>query len=273
MVVQPIPVADIEVPEELSRLRELSYNLWWSWTPNARRLFASIHASLWATYRNPVQLLINIDPQHWESLLGDGGVFMSDYRKVIRDFDRYMDTEGVTPFKDANPDYQGGSIAYFSTEFGLHESLGIYSGGLGVLSGDHAKAASDMGLPFIGIGVLYKKGYFRQSIDPDGRQHHIFQEFDFYRLPLKPMQSEAGRPLQVSINFPEREVQAKVWELTVGRIKLYLLDTDIPENDPADRPITSQLYVRGREMRGIQPDVASPLPREVRERRTHQARN
>jgi len=248
MAIETIPVADIRVPAEVSRLRDLAYNLWWSWTPRARRLFSSINSTLWATYRNPVQLLINIEPHQWERLIQDVGPFMSDYRKVIRDFDRYMEQE-QTPFKKHFPHYDGGPIAYFSTEFGLHESLGIYCGGLGVLSGDHAKAASDYGLPFIGVGPLYRKGYFRQSIDPDGRQHHIFADFDFYRLPIRPLQSSSGHNLTVSVDLPGRAVLAQVWQLKVGRVTLYLLDTDIPDNDPADRPITSQLYVRGREMR------------------------
>ncbi|MBU0677378.1 MAG: alpha-glucan family phosphorylase, partial [Verrucomicrobia bacterium] len=230
-------------------LRDLSYNLWWSWTPRARRLFANIDSQLWGMYRNPVELLINIEPHYWETLLNDGGAFMSDYRRLIRDFDRYMDPHAETPFKSVSPDYSGGPVAYFSTEFGLHESLGIYCGGLGVLSGDHAKAASDFGLPFVGVGILYRRGYFHQNIDPDGRQHHIYSNFDFHRLPLRPLHDSTGRDLVVTVDFPGREVYARVWQLTVGRIKLYLLDTDVLENDPADRPITSQLYVRGREMR------------------------
>lgn len=248
MAVSVIPVADIRVPSEVSRLRDLAYNLWWSWTPRARRLFSSIHSELWGTYRNPVQLLINIEPHQWERLIGDGGAIMSDYRRVIRDFDRYMNPE-KTPFEEMHPDYSGGPVAYFSTEFGLHECLGIYSGGLGVLSGDHAKAASDMGLPFVGVGILYRKGYFHQSVDPDGRQHHIYADFDFYRLPIRPLQSSSGHNLTVSVDLPGRTVHAQVWEAKVGRVSLYLLDTDIVENDIADRPITSQLYVRGREMR------------------------
>ncbi len=248
MAIHVAPSADIRVPSEVSRLRDLAYNLWWSWTPRARRFFSSINAELWATYRNPVQLLINIEPSQWEHLINNGGAFMSDYRRVVRDFDRYMESES-TPFKQLYPDYEGGPVAYFSPEFGLHESLGIYSGGLGVLSGDHAKAASDFDLPFVGVGILYRMGYFRQSIDFDGRQHHIFQDFDFYRLPISPVQNSSGRDMVVSVNLPGRVVYARVWQVRVGRVNLYLLDTDIPENDPADRPITAQLYVRGREMR------------------------
>jgi len=249
MSIEPTLMADIQVPEDVSRLRDLSYNMWWAWTPRARAFFSSIDRQLWATYRNPVQLLINIEPHRWNTLINDGGAFMSDYRRVVREFDRYLDSKAKTWFSREFPDYKGNPIAYFSTEFGLHESLGIYAGGLGVLSGDHSKAASDLGLPFIGIGLLYRQGYFRQNIDPDGRQHHIFNEFDFYRLPLRPLHTATGRDLVVPVEMPGREVMARVWQLTVGRVKLYLLDTDIPENDPADRPITSQLYVRGREMR------------------------
>jgi glycogen phosphorylase len=248
MALEAIPVADIRVPDELSRLRDMAYNLWWSWTPRARRLFSDIDTTLWSTYRNPVQLLINIEPHQWERLINDGGAFMSDYRRLVREFDRYMQPE-TTPFAENFPGYDGPPVAYFSTEFGLHECLGIYSGGLGVLSGDHAKAASDYGLPFIGIGILYRKGYFHQSVDADGDQDHIFKDFDFHRLPVSPVQSSSGHPLVVSVDLPGRDVLAKVWQLKVGRVHLYLLDTDIPENDIADRPITSQLYVRGREMR------------------------
>jgi len=247
--IQPIPAAGIEVPEEVSRLEELAYNLWWCWTPLARRLFSSTETQIWATYRNPVELLINIEPQQWETVLADGGTFMSDYWRVMRDFDRYMDPEKKTEFKRQYPGYQGGPVAYVGTEFGLHESLGIYSGGLGILSGDHAKAASDIGLPFVGIGVMYRKGYFHQTVDLDGRQHHTFQDFDFYRLPLRPLHTATGRDLIISVDFPDRDVYVRVWQLTIGRVNLYLLDTDIVDNDPVDRPITSQLYVRGREMR------------------------
>ncbi len=248
MAVEAVPVADIRVPPEVSRLRDLAYNLWWTWTPRARRFFSMINANLWATYRNPVQLLINIEPHQWERLINDGGAFMSDYRRVVRDFDKYMSPDS-TPFQEMYPDYDQGPIAYFSTEYGLHECMGIYSGGLGVLSGDHAKAASDFGLPFVGLGILYRKGYFHQSVDSDGDQDHVFLDFDFYRLPLRPLQSSSGHNLIIPVELPGREVRAQVWECKVGRVNLYLLDTDIVENDPADRPITSQLYVRGREMR------------------------
>lgn len=244
-----MPTADIHVPNEVSRLTEVAYNLWWTWTPRARRLFASIDKQLWARYRNPVQLLINIEPHAWRAVIEDGGQFMSDYRRVLREFDAYMKPEQRTWFQDNFPDYRGGPVAYFSPEFGLHESIPIYCGGLGVLSGDHAKAASDLGLPFVGVGLMYRQGYFQQAVDPDGRQHHIFSDIDFLRLPASPVYSATGRPLLVEVDFPGRGVRARVWHMKVGRVDLYLLDTDIEENEPADRPITAQLYVRGREMR------------------------
>jgi starch phosphorylase len=242
------PLADIELPKELTRLRELAYNLWWSWNPPARRMFSHIYPALWAMYRNPVELLINIEPHHWESLLEDE-VFLTMYKGVLRDFDQYMKTCKQAWFWRHYPDYKGGPVAYFSTEFGIHESLRVYSGGLGVLSGDHCKAASNLGLPFVAIGPLYKNGYFEQEVEPDGRQQHFYPVFDFARLPILPLLGDDGRQITVTIPFPDRTVYARTWIAQVGRIPLFLLDTDTTKNDPADRPITGQLYVSGREMR------------------------
>jgi starch phosphorylase len=244
-------LADIELPREVSRLRDLAYNLWWSWNPHARRMFSHINPALWAMYRNPVELLINIEPHHWESLLEDD-VFVSMYRAVIREFDAYMKGGPTTWFSRNYPAYEGGPFVYFSTEFGFHESLRTYSGGLGILSGDHCKSASDLGLPFIGIGPLYKCGYFEQEIEPDGRQQHFYPTYDFSRLPIAPLMGDDGRQLTISVPFPDREVFARVWLARVGRVPVLLLDTDTTRNNPADRPITGQLYVSGREMRVCQ---------------------
>ncbi len=134
-------------------------------------------------------------------------------------------------------------------EFGIHESLGVYSGGLGVLAGDHCKAASDLGVPLVGVGLLYRSGYFRQTVDADGYQQHIYPDYDFARLPVQPVQAPGGGVLTVPIDLPGRIVQAAVWKAQVGLVPVLMLDTDIPLNDPADRPITGVLYVRGREMR------------------------
>jgi starch phosphorylase len=241
-------MADIELPQEVSRLRDLAYNLWWTWNPQARRMFSHIQPGLWAIYRNPVELLINIEPHHWESLLEDD-VFLTMYKSVLREFDGYLKSVGTAWFAKNHPDYQGGPFVYFSTEFGFHESVHTYSGGLGVLSGDHCKSASDLGLPFIGIGPLYKNGYFEQEIEPDGRQQHFYPAYDFSRLPILPLLGDDGRHLTVSVNFPGRKVYVRVWLTQVGRVPVLLLDTDTTKNDPADRPITGQLYVSGREMR------------------------
>jgi starch phosphorylase len=242
------PQSDIELPKEVHRLRDLAYNLWWTWDPQARRMFSHIQPGLWAIYRNPVELLINIDPHHWETLLEDD-VFLTMYKTVLREFETYMKSLSTSWFARNNPDYQGGPFAYFSTEFGFHECLRTYSGGLGVLSGDHCKSASDLGLPFIGVGPLYKNGYFEQEVEPDGRQQHFYPGYDFSRLPILPLLGDDGRHLTVSVPFPGRDVYVRVWLAQVGRVPVLLLDTDSTKNEPADRPITGQLYVSGREMR------------------------
>jgi len=242
------PLADIELPQELNRLRDLAYNLWWTWNPHARRMFSHIQPGLWAIYRNPVELLINIEPHHWESLLEDD-VFLTMYKSILREFDEYMKSVPTSWFAKNYPDYQGGPFVYFSTEFGFHESLRVYSGGLGVLSGDHCKSASDLGLPFIGVGPLYKHGYFEQEVEPDGRQQHFYPAYDFSRLPILPLLGDDGRHLMVTVPFPDRKIYVRIWLAQVGRVPVLLLDTDNTKNEPADRPITGQLYVSGREMR------------------------
>ena len=199
-------------------------------------------------YRNPVELFINIEPHHWETLLEDD-VFLAMYQSVLREFDHYLKSTGTAWFARNYPHYQGGPFVYFSTEFGFHESLHTYSGGLGILAGDHCKSASDLGLPFIGIGPLYKNGYFEQEIEPDGRQQHFYPAYDFARLPILPLLGDNGRQLTVCVPFPNREVCVRVWLAQVGRVPVLLLDTDTTRNNPADRPITGQLYVTGREMR------------------------
>ena len=240
-----LQIADIELPEGMERLRELAYDLWWSWSPLATRLFTWIDPDHWRRYHNPVELLINVEPHHWIRLLSDPE-FRHAYEAVIQALDAYH----------ARPrwyDQQGaplsGPVAYFSMEFGLHESLGVYSGGLGVLAGDHCKAASDLGIPLVGVGLLYRSGYFRQSVDADGFQQHVYPDNDFARLPVLPVQAPGGGVLTVPVDLPGRVVQAAVWKAQVGLVPVLMLDTDIPLNDPADRPIASILYVRGREMR------------------------
>jgi starch phosphorylase len=245
MDIRTLHTADIELPPTLERLRELAYDLWWSWSPLAPRLFSWIDPEHWRRYHNPVQLLINVEPHQWARLLGDPE-FRRTYDSVVQALDTYRTRQRWCA---RHADKLAGPVAYFSMEFGIHESLGVYSGGLGVLAGDHCKAASDLGVPLVGVGLLYQSGYFRQTVDGDGFQQHIYPNYDFARLPVLPVEAPGGGVLTVPVDLPGRVVQAAVWKAQVGNVPVLMLDTDIPLNDPADRPITGILYVRGREMR------------------------
>src|SRR5262245_42002426 len=236
----------IRVPPELEGLRRLAYNLYWSWHPKARAVFGRINGSVWSRTHSPIPVPASMFD--WPSLL-DSADFMGGAQEVIAEFDRYMANGADHWFHRRHARDLKGPIAYFCAEYGLHESLGIYSGGLGVLAGDHMKAASDMALPLVGVGLLYRNGYFRQTIDADGHQEHRYPDFDLNRMPLTRALGREGNPLTVSVELPERTVHVDVWTVQVGRVPVLLLDTDNPINDPADRPITHILYVRGREMR------------------------
>jgi starch phosphorylase len=238
----------IEIPPELSDLRELIYNLWWSWSHPAHRLFHRIDPIRWQRYHNPVELLLNLKPHRWEQLLLDEE-FLTQYREVMDDFRRYMDEDADTWFRRHHGDYAGGPMAYFSTEFGWHDCLGIYSGGLGILSGDHCKSASDEGVPFVGVGLMYRRGYFLQTIDADGWQQHYYPDYDVRRLPMRPVAAPDGRERKIEVELRDRRVRCRIWLAQVGRVPVLLLGSDLQSNDPGDRPITSMLYVRGREMR------------------------
>jgi glycogen phosphorylase len=236
----------VRVPPELEGLRRLAYNLYWSWHPQARALFARINGSVWARIHSPIPVLTSM--VDWPGLL-DNSDFMVQAQRVIAEFDRYMANGADHWFHRRHAKDLEGPIAYFCAEYGLHESLGIYSGGLGVLAGDHMKAASDMALPLVGVGLLYRNGYFRQTIDADGHQEHRYPDYDLNRMPLTRALGREGDPLTVSVELPGRDIKVDVWTVQVGRVPVLLLDTDNPLNDPADRPITHILYVRGREMR------------------------
>jgi len=244
--VPSIPAASFPLPPRLEGLRRLAYNLHWAWHPRTRGLFSLIDRMAWTRYRNPIPVISG--PTDWSRLLDDAK-FLAEYHDVLDEFDGYMANGSGHWFQRRYGDALDGPIAYFCAEYGLHESLGIYSGGLGVLAGDHMKTASDMALPAIGVGLLYRKGYFRQSIDADGHQEHDYPDYDLSRLPLSRAQDETGLPLTVTIQLPGRDLAIAVWVAQVGRVPVLLLDTDTPENSDADRPITNILYVRGREMR------------------------
>ena len=244
--VPSIPAATFPLPPRLEGLRRLAYNLHWAWHPRTRGLFNSIDRTAWTRYRNPIPVISG--PTEWSRLLDDTK-FLAEYHDVLAEFDGYMANGAGHWFQRRYADQLTGPIAYFCAEYGFHESLGIYSGGLGVLAGDHMKSASDMALPAIGVGLLYRKGYFRQSIDADGHQEHDYPDYDLTRLPLGRVQDASGLPLTVSIELPGRDLSVAVWVAQVGRVPVLLLDTDLPENADSDRPITNILYVRGREMR------------------------
>ncbi len=233
------------LPEALERLRELSRNLWWSWNPEAAALFRDIDPAAWEAFgHNPVPLIERADPRRIRTLAEDSA-YLARCERVLNAFDAYM---GEAPHRcgELSPERPA---AYFSTEYGIHESLPVYSGGLGVLSGDHLKSASDLNLPLIGVGLLYRSGYFRQRIDREGRQIALYPENDPALLPLEQVRDANGEPLTVELELPGRRAVARAWLVRVGRVRLYLMDTDTPENSEADRRITERLYVADRDCR------------------------
>ncbi len=241
-----IPAASFRLPPHLEGLRRLASNLYFAWHPRSKALFARIDRQAWSRSKSPIRVITG--PIDWTSLLEDAD-FMAEYHAVLAEFDSYIANGQDHWFHRSHASDLEGPIAYFCAEYGLHESLSIYSGGLGVLAGDHLKTASDMALPFVGIGLMYRRGYFRQQIDAEGHQEHAYPDYDLAQLPLSRAQGRDGEPLTVTVPLPGRDLHVAVWCVAVGRVPLILLDTDIPENDDTDRPITHILYVGGREMR------------------------
>ena len=229
-----------EIPPRLARLEELANNLWYSWDRPTRSLFARLHPALWdAVSQNPKAFLKRIDERRLVDAVDDP-VFLNTYNRVLSAFDSYHNE----PMRRNGSEWlrQNDLVAYFCAEFGFHESLPIYSGGLGILAGDHCKAASDMRLPFVGVGLLYRQGYFLQTIDNDGNQLASNFDSDFDDLPVTPVVGADGGEVRVDVELPGRKVVVKVWRATVGHITLYLLDTDIDANAEHDRDITHRLY-------------------------------
>jgi glycogen phosphorylase len=241
-----LPTQDLRLPRKLEGLKRLAYDLYWTWHPEVRALFARIDRQMWTSFRSPVHVLST--SRDWSTLLDDPD-FMVTYSTVLEQYDRYIGDGRELWFARRHGSELHGPVAYFCAEYGLTETLPIYSGGLGVLAGDHCKTASDMALPFVAIGLFYRRGYFRQTIDADGHQEHDYVTLAPRDLPLLRVQDAEGDPLLVPVEVPGRTVQAAVWLAQVGRVPLLLLDTDVPENADHDRPITHVLYVRGREMR------------------------
>ncbi|MGI8438374.1 MAG: alpha-glucan family phosphorylase [Chthoniobacterales bacterium] len=235
------------LPPALEPLREMVFNLWWTWEPSARRLFRHLDPELWnRTNHNPVRML-QLSRQARLIEVARDEDFLRELKTVHEAFHKYLarkDTYG----KLGNGSVLKNTVAYFSAEFGFHESIPNYSGGLGILSGDHCKSASDLDLKFVAVGLLYRHGYFKQEIDRDGTQQAVNLNQNFHHLPLREVRRDNARVL-VSVRILDREVFAKIWELHVGRITLYLLDTDVAENTPEDRLITAELYGGDLEMR------------------------
>jgi len=235
------------LPQELSGLHTIAYNLWWTWEPQAIELFRRVDLELWrSTRHNPVKMLGSLQQSRLEELLADDG-FMAHLHRVEEMLREYM--EGKTWYDKARKAAAPLRIAYFSMEFGLHESIPIYSGGLGVLSGDHLKSASDLGIPLLGVGLLYRHGYFRQYLNIEGWQQEIYPENDFYNMPLRLERDSDGNPRTISLKIGDHAVKTRIWKVQVGRVPLFLLDTSLEENTWEDRKITSQLYGGNQEMR------------------------
>src|SRR5947209_20091646 len=245
----PVTVFPI-MAARISRLYELAYNLWWSWHPEARALYRKLDPDLWEEAgHNPVRFLSEVRPALLEQAANDA-IYLAHYDDVLHNFDRYMHP-GVdeTWFARTYPELTDRVIAYFSAEFGLHEALPIYSGGLGILSGDHCKEASDLGLPFVGVGFLYPQGYFRQTVTREGAQEATYDKLHFSEAPALPAGGPDGNEIMINVDLPGRRIYAKVWKLQVGRVPLYLMDTDVPPNAPNDRELSARLYGGDREMR------------------------
>jgi starch phosphorylase len=238
----------LSLPEGLVRLQELAHNLWWSWQPEARRLFETVDPTLWRlTSHNPVKLLLDLKPERLHALSEDPA-FVRQYSAVLKAYDEYLNST-TTWVAGRHPQLAGRSIAYFSAEFGLHNSIPIYSGGLGILAGDHCKEASDLGVPLLGLGFMYPQGYFHQRITPDGWQVPEYQPFNRLESPIRPALTPSGEPCRIQVEMGTRSVWAIVWQVRVGRVMLNLLDTDLEENAPADRALSARLYGGDQEMR------------------------
>jgi starch phosphorylase len=235
------------LPAAIERLDELALNFWFSWTPAARALFARLDESLWSRTDNNPKLFLRCVDQGILERAAEDETFLSAYRKVMTEFDAYSE-QGPLPYKDGGL-AQDDFIAYFCAEYGFHESFPIYSGGLGVLAGDHCKTASDMRLPFVAVGLLYRQGYFNQHIDRHGQQIPEYIHIEPQHTPLRPALDASGAETLVSCEFPGRTVVARVWRADVGRVPILLLDTDVPENSDEDRRITHQLYGGDRRLR------------------------
>ncbi|MBN1532708.1 MAG: alpha-glucan family phosphorylase [Spirochaetes bacterium] len=235
------------LPEKLKSLMKIASNMWWVWNFEAIELFRRIDVELWREVRhNPIRML-GLVPQRVLDEAAESESFLAHLERVERELDLHLARRSW--FEESFPDCGDARIAYFSAEFGIHECLPMYSGGLGVLAGDHLKSSSELGLPLVGVGLMYRFGYFRQYLNKDGWQQEIYSEIDFHNIPASLVFSQDGRPLMISVEYPNGPVFAQIWKIQVGRIELFLLDANVDVNRQEDRSITEQLYGGDDEMR------------------------
>lgn len=229
------------LPKRIGRLDDLAYNLYWSWQPGVQKLFERLEPELWeGVNHNPVRVLRDVSQGRLEAAAKDEA-YLARYDEVTAEFDAYMKSKD-TWFSREFPQAGRQRHAYFCAEYGWHESIAIYSGGLGVLAGDHTKAASDLGVPLVGIGLWYPEGYFHQRVAIDGQQEAVYQRLNPLDLPMRLAVDEKGDEIRVTVGIMGRNVYLRAWRVQVGRVPVYLLDTDLPDNDAADRAILARLY-------------------------------
>ena len=235
------------IPRELLPLKDLAMNLWFSWNWEAVQLFIRLNPALWEqSYQNPVLMLGTVPQADLEAAARDES-FVANVKRVHESFSAYLKAPGW--FREAHPEATTFLAAYFSCEFGIDEGLPIYSGGLGVLSGDHLKSASDLGVPLVGVGLLYQKGYFRQVLSLDGWQQELYPDNDWYNMPVTMERDPEGKPLTIEVPMGGETLKARIWRVQVGRTPLYLLDSNVKENSPRMREVTHTLYGGDRDMR------------------------
>jgi starch phosphorylase len=237
-----------ELPERLHRLDELAHDLWWSWSPDARNVFRRLDYPLWRlTAHNPVRMLKLASAEAMARAAADPE-WIENYDRALARLDAARAAHN-TWYEREFRDPGGRSIAYFSAEFALHQSLPIYAGGLGVLAGDHCKEASDLGVPLIGVGFMYPQGYFHQNVSADGWQEEVYEKLNWTDAPIEPAMTPEGKPCVTAVPLGNRTVLVAVWRVRVGRVNLYLLDTDLEENAPWDRALSARLYGGDRDTR------------------------
>ncbi len=249
VTVKPADRLSARLPGALKRLADIAYNYWWCWTPDMISLFQAINPDEWERCgHNPIVLLQTVSYDRLTQISADPN-YIARLRSLSEQFDGYMESTDTWSSRVAPQITPEHPIAYFCAEFGLHESLQIYSGGLGILAGDHLKSASDLGVPMVGVGLLYRQGYFHQRLNQSGWQEDYYTNNPFEQLPLELIKNDAGEPLMFEVQVRHRMVKVQIWRAQVGRVSLYLMDTDRPDNDPIDRWLTGHLYGGNQETR------------------------